>query len=135
VLLVLAWELLRLYLRYTAIASLSKYLDSSTPKNDYSSLAAAIPAASSHSLRDPQEVPPHDPPLPVSSVSFYELTFGTVAGICAGIFIKKGAKAIAWFLGGIFVLLQVCITCYCVVRASAHGNDALSILVQLPSFG
>ena len=36
-----------------------------------------------------------------------ELTFGSVAGICAGVFIKKGAKAVAFFLGGIFVLLQV----------------------------
>ena len=51
--------------------------------------------------------PLQDTPPPVSSVSFYELTFGTVTGICAGIFVKKGAKAVAWFLGGIFVLLQV----------------------------
>ncbi|KIK59766.1 hypothetical protein GYMLUDRAFT_74210 [Collybiopsis luxurians FD-317 M1] len=41
-----------------------------------------------------------------SSVSLYELGFGTVAGICAGVFIKKGAKTIAFFLGGVFVLLQ-----------------------------
>ncbi|KAJ7452524.1 FUN14 family-domain-containing protein [Mycena galericulata] len=46
------------------------------------------------------------PPPPASSVNVYELSFGTVAGICAGVFIKKGAKAIAFFLGGIFVLLQ-----------------------------
>ncbi|KAF5330836.1 hypothetical protein D9619_005800 [Psilocybe cf. subviscida] len=45
-------------------------------------------------------------PLPKSSVSMYELGFGTVAGICAGVFVKKGAKAVAWFMGGIFVLLQ-----------------------------
>ncbi|KAF8201658.1 hypothetical protein BJ912DRAFT_1019555 [Pholiota molesta] len=45
-------------------------------------------------------------PPPTSSVSLYELGFGTVAGICAGVFVKKGAKAVAWFLGGIFVLLQ-----------------------------
>jgi len=44
---------------------------------------------------------------PQSSVSWPQLTFGTVTGICAGIFIKKGAKAVAWFLGGIFILLQV----------------------------
>ncbi|KAF8894555.1 FUN14 family-domain-containing protein [Infundibulicybe gibba] len=50
----------------------------------------------------PREIPPPPP----SSVSLYELSFGTVAGICAGVFIKKGAKAVAWFLGGIFVLLQ-----------------------------
>ncbi|KAJ7940736.1 FUN14 family-domain-containing protein [Mycena leptocephala] len=46
------------------------------------------------------------PPPPASSVNVYELTFGTVAGICAGVFIKKGAKAVAFFLGGVFVLLQ-----------------------------
>ena len=46
-------------------------------------------------------------PPPVSSVSFYELGFGTVAGVCAGVFIKKGAKALAFLLGGVFVLLQV----------------------------
>ncbi|KAF9483890.1 hypothetical protein BDN70DRAFT_246158 [Pholiota conissans] len=45
-------------------------------------------------------------PPPTSSVSLYELGFGTVAGLCAGVFVKKGAKAMAWFLGGIFVLLQ-----------------------------
>lgn len=52
--------------------------------------------------------PADRPPPPTSSVSFYELGFGTVTGICAGVFVKKGAKAIAWFLGGVFFLLQVC---------------------------
>jgi hypothetical protein len=47
------------------------------------------------------------PPLPESSVNIYELSFGTVAGICAGVFIKKGAKTLAFLLGGVFVLLQV----------------------------
>jgi hypothetical protein len=37
----------------------------------------------------------------------YELTFGTVCGICSGIFVKKGAKALAFAFGGVFVLLQV----------------------------
>lgn len=46
------------------------------------------------------------PPPPQSSISMYELSFGTVAGICAGVFIKKGAKAAAFLCGGIFVLLQ-----------------------------
>ncbi|TFK29843.1 hypothetical protein FA15DRAFT_699424 [Coprinopsis marcescibilis] len=46
------------------------------------------------------------PEPPKSSVSMYELGFGTVAGICAGVFVKKGAKAAAWLLGGVFVLLQ-----------------------------
>jgi len=46
------------------------------------------------------------PPPPKSSVNVYELSFGTVCGICAGVFIKKGAKAVAFVLGGVFVLLQ-----------------------------
>ncbi|KAF8078044.1 FUN14 family-domain-containing protein [Lyophyllum atratum] len=49
---------------------------------------------------------PEIPPPPSSTLSMYQLSFGIVSGICAGVFIKKGAKAAAWFLGGIFVLLQ-----------------------------
>ena len=47
------------------------------------------------------------PPPPESGVDKYGLTFGTVCGICAGVFVKRGAKILAFFLGGIFVLLQV----------------------------
>lgn len=55
----------------------------------------------------PPEIPDDGlPPPPASSVNVYELSFGTVAGVCAGVFIKKGAKAVAFFLGGVFVLLQ-----------------------------
>ncbi|KAI0256742.1 FUN14 family-domain-containing protein [Lactifluus subvellereus] len=46
------------------------------------------------------------PPPPQSSVNLYELTFGTVCGVCAGLFVKKGLKALAFFFGGVFVLLQ-----------------------------
>ncbi|TEB31277.1 hypothetical protein FA13DRAFT_1732733 [Coprinellus micaceus] len=46
------------------------------------------------------------PPPPQSALSLYQLGFGTVAGFCAGVFTKKGLKAAAWLLGGIFVLLQ-----------------------------
>ena len=46
-------------------------------------------------------------PPPESILNFYQLGFGTVAGICTGIFVKKGLKAIAFALGGMFVLLQV----------------------------
>ncbi|KAA1474613.1 hypothetical protein DENSPDRAFT_841225 [Dentipellis sp. KUC8613] len=46
------------------------------------------------------------PPPPESIVNLYELGFGTVCGICAGVFVKKGAKAVAFALGGVFVLLQ-----------------------------
>ena len=42
-----------------------------------------------------------------STVNVYELSFGTVCGICAGVFVKKGAKALAFVFGGVFVLLQV----------------------------
>ena len=47
------------------------------------------------------------PPPPASGLNLYELTFGSVCGICAGVFIKKGAKFVAFILGGTFVLLQV----------------------------
>ncbi|KAG8861144.1 hypothetical protein FRB96_003094 [Tulasnella sp. 330] len=46
------------------------------------------------------------PPPPTSALNVYELSFGTVCGICAGVFVKKGAKAVAFFLGGVFILLQ-----------------------------
>ncbi|KAL4265971.1 FUN14 family protein [Pleurotus pulmonarius] len=46
------------------------------------------------------------PPPPSSIINVYELTFGSVCGICAGIFLKKGAKAVAFVFGGAFVLLQ-----------------------------
>ncbi|KAF9521173.1 hypothetical protein BS47DRAFT_1286232, partial [Hydnum rufescens UP504] len=39
-------------------------------------------------------------------VNVYELSFGTVCGICAGVFLKKGAKALAFLFGGVFILLQ-----------------------------
>jgi uncharacterized membrane protein (Fun14 family) len=40
-------------------------------------------------------------------LSVSELGFGAVAGICAGVFLKKGLKALAFLLGGAFVFLQV----------------------------
>jgi len=53
----------------------------------------------------PPQNPPYPPP-PQSILSLYELSFGTVCGICAGVFIKKGLKAVAFALGGLFVMLQ-----------------------------
>jgi len=47
------------------------------------------------------------PPPPASTLNLFELTFGSVCGICAGVFIKKGTKFVAFILGGTFVLLQV----------------------------
>ncbi|KAI5450481.1 hypothetical protein NCC49_003102 [Naganishia albida] len=45
--------------------------------------------------------------LPTHSIlSPYELSLGAICGICAGVFIKKGAKLIAFFLGGVYVLMQ-----------------------------
>lgn len=46
-------------------------------------------------------------PPPQSMLSFYELGFGAVCGICSGVFVKKGLRAVAFILGGLFVLLQV----------------------------
>jgi hypothetical protein len=68
------------------------------------------------------------PPPPASSVNVYELTFGTVAGICAGVFIKKGAKAVAFFLGGVFVLLQVSLCCSVHYSGSSHRHDTIAVL-------
>lgn len=42
-----------------------------------------------------------------SSVDIKSLSFGAVAGISTGIFIKKGLKAAGFLLGGAFVMLQV----------------------------
>ncbi|OCH95029.1 hypothetical protein OBBRIDRAFT_768631 [Obba rivulosa] len=61
------------------------------------------PPAELHSSPNP---PPPPPPPPASSVKYLELTFGTVCGICAGVFVKKGSKAVAFILGGAFVFLQ-----------------------------
>ncbi|KAH8117343.1 hypothetical protein DFH11DRAFT_1700005 [Phellopilus nigrolimitatus] len=56
---------------------------------------------------DPHLDPDALPPPPQSSVNLYELSFGTVCGVCTGVFVKKGAKALAFVLGGVFVMLQV----------------------------
>lgn len=44
---------------------------------------------------------------PESVLNVYQLGFGTVCGICTGVFLKKGLRAIAFLLGGVFVLMQV----------------------------
>lgn len=67
--------------------------------------APTIHCDSSTTQSTPPAPPPQAPP-PESIVNLYELTFGTVAGMCAGVFIKKGAKMVAFVLGGVFVLLQ-----------------------------
>ena len=62
---------------------------------------AAVPTTASRGLGA------GDPQPPQSILSVYELGFGTVAGICAGVFLKKGLRAIAFLLGGAFIFLQV----------------------------
>jgi FUN14 domain-containing protein 1 len=64
------------------------------------SVAAPAPVASGKADALPTE--------PQSILSPYELSLGAICGICAGVFIKKGAKLIAFFLGGVYVLMQVC---------------------------
>ncbi|KAG8897048.1 hypothetical protein FRB99_008501, partial [Tulasnella sp. 403] len=63
---------------------------------------ATTPAPPVENTSDPSPPPSH----PGSQVNVYELSFGTVCGVCAGVFVKKGAKIVAFALGGIFVLLQ-----------------------------
>ena len=48
-------------------------------------------------------------PAPGSILDVYQLGFGAACGVCAGVFLKKGLKAIAFMLGGAYVLLQVSI--------------------------
>ncbi|KAF5365704.1 hypothetical protein D9758_003238 [Tetrapyrgos nigripes] len=72
---------------------------------------ATPPASTPQSGEQPESMPPP----PESTVSLYELSFGTVAGICAGVFIKKGLKTVAFLLGGVFVLLQY-LGSYSVIR-------------------
>jgi uncharacterized membrane protein (Fun14 family) len=48
-----------------------------------------------------------DPPLPKSEINIYNLGFGSVMGICTGVFVKKGLKTVAFLIGGVFVMLQV----------------------------
>jgi len=56
-----------------------------------------------------EPAPVVEPPIdgnPKSMVNVYQLSFGTICGLCAGIFIKKGLKIIAFILGGAYILLQ-----------------------------
>lgn len=70
-------------------------------------------------------------------MNVYELSFGTVCGICAGVFIKKGAKAIAFLFGGAFVLLQVslCPVVQAVANSSQYLGSASVVRVDWAKMG
>ena len=48
--------------------------------------------------------------LPESGLNIQNLGFGTAAGICSGVFVAKGLKAVAFLLGGLFIVLQVSVS-------------------------
>ncbi|KAB5596471.1 hypothetical protein CTheo_108 [Ceratobasidium theobromae] len=92
-----------------ALAIVSSGLAAFAGKKSHCELGVPSQARSSFTAGSSQANPNSDPdplPPPKSSLNKYELTFGSLTGICAGIFIKKGAKTVAFSLGGIFVLLQ-----------------------------
>lgn len=61
---------------------------------------------------------------PTSELSGYQLGFGAVCGVCTGVFVKKGLKAIAFLLGGVFVLMQV--------SRSPSRVSCSSVLLRVP---
>jgi hypothetical protein len=88
------------------------------PRNiiDTSPTAAASPTSSPQTapaglpdLEDPKYDPEKPLPDPPSFTDPYQLTFGTVCGLVAGVFVKKGLRVVAFIMGGGFLLLQVCI--------------------------
>lgn len=68
---------------------------------------------------------PYQQPSPKSIVDAKQLGFGTAAGICSGMFVKKGLKLIAFALGGIYILLQYMSSQVCTaLLSSTSGNRA-----------
>ncbi|EJD05828.1 uncharacterized protein FOMMEDRAFT_153171 [Fomitiporia mediterranea MF3/22] len=93
----------------TALAGISLGLTSFLVQRQPVSCDAPPPKPSARASPSPDSMPKDLPPLsppPHSSFNTFELGFGTVAGICTGVFVKKGAKLLAFTLGGVFVLLQ-----------------------------
>ncbi|EIW60021.1 uncharacterized protein TRAVEDRAFT_35763 [Trametes versicolor FP-101664 SS1] len=88
----------------TFLAAPVLYCDPVTSKPAPPTTTTALPPPQGKAVSAQPSTPP--PPPPTSSINFYELTFGTVCGVCAGVFVKKGVKAAAFVLGGVFVLLQ-----------------------------
>ena len=59
-------------------------------------------------LAYPIRANPSTDDLPTQSIlSPYQLSFGAICGVCAGIFVKKGAKFVAFTFGAVYVLMQV----------------------------
>lgn len=109
-------------LRNAHSGSIALSIPRTMPRNTQSrsllySLGLGLTFLSYNSLRSPVlcETPVTPRPVvhdagepPSSMLDVYQLGFGTVCGICTGVFLKKGLRAIAFLLGGVFVLLQVC---------------------------
>ncbi|KAG2157346.1 FUN14 family-domain-containing protein [Suillus clintonianus] len=91
------WHLLPSLLTATGIAGITLGIATCTAPTIH---------CDSKGTQAPAPAPLPQAPPPESAVNLYELTFGTAAGICAGVFVKKGAKMVAFCLGGVFVLLQ-----------------------------
>lgn len=71
-----------------------------------------------------------DPPVE-SILSIGQLSFGAVCGISAGVFVKKGLKALAFALGGIYVLLQVSLAPHLPIMCSPTLASVLTCPVPL----
>ncbi|KAA1101526.1 hypothetical protein PGT21_023619 [Puccinia graminis f. sp. tritici] len=71
--------------------------------------AIGIDAALPPQMFDPQPQQPikHKPEEFSSLLSVQKFSFGTLTGICAGVFVKKGLNFLAFLFGGGFVLLQI----------------------------
>lgn len=85
---------------FQSVESLSESVQTASGQ---STSSPKVPSKGSQQFSDLPPLPDHPP----SSIDVYGLSFGTVCGICAGVFVKKGAKALAFAFGGVFVLLQV----------------------------
>ncbi|KAM0790901.1 hypothetical protein ACM66B_004739 [Microbotryomycetes sp. NB124-2] len=73
----------------------------------FSTAKSPLLCAGDRTYAAPQPVAVNEPlPVAESSINVRDLGFGTISGICVGIFVKKGLKAIAFMLGGAFIFLQ-----------------------------
>lgn len=112
----------RIRLQRLNLASCRLPCISASPPAAHSPARVTSPAPATVTA-DSEPAPPPPPLPPKSSINVYQLSFGTVCGICAGVFVKKGAKAVAFFLGGVFVLCQVRSSSIAhPTRATANGS-------------